>query len=563
MDAQTSGHLSGVLKEFKWQYGSVFGFSAVANFLLLAPSWYMLQVYDRVLTSYDENTLLGLSLIVAFLYVIYALLEKYRGFVLINIAEKLDESVVPKIYGLLLNQSSLSTVPSKNTLNDLNVIKQFLTGQSIISFLDVPWVPIYLITIAALHPELGLAALGSVLLLLILAVINQAATGDRVHKAEEARLQEHKLVTNTINNIDSIRAMGMGPAFKRDLGGIRKKYLTNLLDASIRGSGLSSLAKFFRIAIQSFLLGYGAYLAINQELTAGMMIAASILLGRALAPIEGVTNAWRQLAEFKKAYRNLNATLSSSYQSNYSIEFERPKGKIELVNVSLMLRSAGKPTLEGFNLAINPGESLAIIGPSGAGKSSLLKILCGVYQPSSGRVLIDGSDIAFRNMESLGKYIGYLSQTIELFPGTIAQNIARFGELESKAVLQAAENCGAHDTILSLPEGYETVLGDFGSGLSEGQKRKVGLARAIYKNPSLVFLDEPGTGLDDKSMAGVFNLLSLLKGENVTLVYTTHQPTLAQLADRILLLIDGQIKMHGPSAQIIQVLQDKGRGGGA
>ena len=563
MDDKYPRSIFKILKTFKWQYLSVFGFSAVANFLLLAPSWYMLQVYDRVLTSYDENTLLGLSLIVVFLYVIYALLEKYRGFVLINIAEKLDESVTPEIYELLLNKSSSPTAPSRNTLNDLNVIKQFLTGQPIISFLDVPWVPIYLITIAALHPGLGWVALGSVLLLLILAVINQAATSDKVQKAEEARLKEHKLVANTINNIDSIRAMGMTSAFKRDLAVIRKKYLSNLLDASIRGAGLSSLAKFFRIAIQSMLLGYGAYLAINQEITAGMMIAASILLGRALAPIEGVTNAWKQLAEFKKAYRNLDAALSNSNPRNYSIEFDRPKGKIELVNVSLMLRSVGKPTLEGLNFTINPGESLAIIGPSAAGKTSLLKILCGVYKPSGGQVLIDGSDIAFRNMESLGKYIGYLSQTIELFPGTIAQNIARFGELESKAVLKAAENCGAHDTIVSLPEGYETKLGDFGSGLSEGQKRKVGLARAIYKNPSLVFLDEPGTGLDDTSMAGLFNLLALLKRENVTLAYTTHQPALAQLADRILLLIDGQIKMYGPSAQIMQALQGNGKGGGA
>ena len=522
---------------------------------MLSPAWYMLQVYDRVLTSYDENTLLGLSLLAVFFYIIYALLERYRGFMLVDISEKIDEEIISDLHDGILDNSQKGKGKQRNYLDDLNAIKQFLTGQSMVSFLDTPWVPIYLVTIAMLHPNMGWLALLSVLTLFGIAVLNEKLTRNKIHEAESSKLLERKLISNAMSASESIQAMGMRNVFHKKFIHIHSEYLSHLLDASINGVTVSSISKFFRLFIQSILLGYGAYLAINQQITAGMIIASSILLGRALAPIEGIINSWKQLAEFRKSYANLNIFLQARYNAQNSIEFGRPKGKIELHEISLRLRETGGLTLDEINLTINDGESLAIIGPSGAGKTSLVKILCGIYKPTKGKVLVDGVDLAFRNLGDLGKYVGYLSQTTELCSGKIAQNIARFGDLDSNAVLKAAKLSGLHDTLIQLPEGYETILGDSGYGLSEGQKKKIGLARAIYQDPAMVFLDEPGSGLDEASMASLVELIKSLKERGATLIFTTHQPSLAQLADKILVLVNGRMKLYGKRSDVVNSLK--------
>jgi PrtD family type I secretion system ABC transporter len=549
--------INNYLKYINWKLGSLFAFSAFINILLLIPAWYMLQVYDRVLTSYDENTLFGLTAIAIFLYLIYGLLERYRGLLLIEISVGLEEKITPVLYKVILDTNTKHQSSEKNALSDLNIIKQFLTGQPMLAFLDIPWIPVYLLTIAMLHPNLGLATLVSIIFLFILALLNDKFTKLELLDAHKALSNERRLVSNTISVSDSVQVMGMRSSQIKEIASIRGNYLNHLIKASYRGVNFSSVSKFSRLLIQSLLLGYGAYLAIHQEITAGMIIAASILLGRALAPIDGVISAWRQVDEFKKSVLSLDKILRNQISKEYSVELGRPRGRIELINVSLRLRESGKSTLDGVNLIIEAGESLAIVGPSGAGKTSLLKVISGIYKPSEGQVLIDGSDLAFRDHDNLGKYVGYLSQTSELLYGKISSNIARFDGVDNEAVLRAAEITGAHRDIVSLPEGYETELGDLGFGLSEGQKKKIGLARAIYRDPAMVYLDEPTAGLDDASILSIVKLIQLLKQQGSTLIYTTHQANLAQLSDKILVMVDGKIRKYGKSAEIIQLLGSK------
>lgn len=521
----------------------------------------MLQVYDRVLTSYDDNTLLGLSLIVVFLYLVYALLERYRGLLLVGVSEALDADLVPQLHSAILRPSIKDRQKELSGLTDLNIVKQFLTGQPILSLLDTPWVLVYLGAIALLHPSLGLVALVSAALLFILALINQRLTDGKLADAQRATISERRLVSNVLGASESIQTMGMRVSLAARLAQVRSGYLDNLLVASLRGVNLSGISKFFRTLIQSVALGYGAYLAINGEMTAGMIIAGSILLGRALAPIEGIINSWKQLAEFKKSYTNLDEIVRSNPGVEYSVELGRPTGKLQLVDVSLRLRDHGAHTLDKVNLVVEAGETLAVIGPSGAGKTSLLKVLCGIYKPQQGQALIDGSDLAFRDLDALGQHLGYLAQTTELLAGKASENIARFSDVDSQAVIKAAQLSGAHEMLTALPEGYETVLGDAGHGLSEGQKRKIGLARAIYRDPSIVFLDEPGTGLDDASLLSVVRVIQALKTCKTTLVFTTHQPSLARLADKIAVMVDGQIRLFGPRAEVLEKIG--GKGGGA
>lgn len=543
-----------LLASYRPAYFSVLGFSAIVNLLMLAPSWYMLQVYDRVLTSHDITTLLGLSLIVVFLYFIYALLERYRGLVLVQVAQALDDKIAPLLQANILNPSGQHREEEASSLSDLNSIKNFLTGQPILALLDTPWVVIYLLTIFLLHPALGWLAVASSCFLLLIALLSQISTKKPSQTAQEQIQKERLLVSNALAASDSIRVMGMNTALLQQLKQTRQAYLNAIELASSRGVNWSALSKFFRTLIQSSVLGIGAYLAIQNQMSAGMMIAASILLGRTLSPIEALINSWKPISEFKKAFSNLENTLEKTNSKVHSIELARPTGKLELKQVLLRLRPHGKATLNQVSLQIKAGSTVAIIGPSGAGKTSLLKTLAGIITPTEGQAFIDGSDLAFRDLISMGQYVGYLSQSTDLMAGKISENIARFADIDNAAVLKAAQLTGAHQVALSLPEGYETILSDYGQGLSEGQKRKIALARALYKVPAIVFLDEPGTGLDDASLMAVIHSIQTLKASATTLVFTTHQPRLAQLADYIILMVDGQIRMQGPSQEIMAQL---------
>jgi len=557
MKTNQHNHLKEILHSFKSEYLSILSFSAVINILMLVPSWYMLEIYDRVLSSRDDNTLLGLSLIAVFLYLVYALLERSRGLVLVNISEGIDAEISPKLHQRILTPGANANQGDIASINDLNTVKQFLTGQPILSFLDTPWVVIYLAVITIIHPYLGLLALFSAVFLFILAILNQRLTQAGLSKAQSAGIQERTLINNAINSSESTVVMGMRPVIKRALKSIRNDYLANLIIASNRGVHLSAITKFFRVLIQSAILGFGAYLAIRNEISAGMIIAASIMLGRTLAPIEGVINSWKQLSEFKKSFSNLDNALNMMHDHQHSVSLGRPEGTYDLINLSLKLRETGAPSLQDINLKIRSGEVIAIIGPSGAGKTSLLKILAGIYTPSSGHILLDGLDLRQRDKDELGQHIGYLSQSTDLLAGKVSENIARFGHIDSEKVINAAKKVGAHEMILNLPMGYESILNDGGHGISEGQRRRIALARAFYDDPQIYLLDEPGNSLDDLAVAGLASAIKNLGMAKACCIFTTHQINLASLADKVMLIIDGQIRLYGPTKEVLAKIVTK------
>ena len=543
--------LTTLIYSYKKEYISIFVFSAVINILMLVPSWYMLEVYDRVLTSRDDNTLLGLSLIVIFLYTIYALLERARGLVLVSVSEGIDEKVAPKLHQVILTAGSQQKTTDVASIADLNTIKQFLTGQPILSFLDTPWTIIYLLVISMMHAGMGLFAFISTIILFLLAIINQRLTEEKLSTAQRVSLEERKLVNNAAASSDSTMVMGMRPSLQQALKKIRNEYLKNLIVASVRGVNLSSLTKFFRALIQSAILGYGAYLAIRNEISPGMIIAGSVLLGRILAPIEGVINSWKQLSEFKRAYTSLDHVISNLEEQQHTVKLEKPKGFYELINVTLKLRKDGLPTLEGLNLKIEPNQVVAIIGPSGAGKTSLLKTIAGIYKPSEGKVTLDGTDLLHRNQDHMGQHIGFLGQSTDLLAGKVSENIARFGVIDSEKIIDAAKKTGAHDMILHLPKGYETELGDLGVGVSEGQRRRIALTRAFYGAPQIYLLDEPGSSLDEPSINSLADAINTIKKQNLSCIFTTHQINLAQLADKVILIVDGKIRLYGPTKEVM------------
>lgn len=547
--------LKKILAAHKFEYFSVFVYTAFINVLMLSPSWYMLEVYDRVLTSKDVNTLWGLSLILAFLYFIYGNLERYRGLILVGVSEAIDRKFVPLVQDSFFQKNR--PYVDKVSITDLNNFKQFLTGQPALAFLDAPWFLIYVVTIYLLHPMLGVLAILSIIILFALAILNHLLSSSKLDQSNRYMIIEKEMIDNVTNAHETLSVMGMKENLLGQLNSLRDLFLDNLALASYRAISISAITKFTRLVIQSCALGYAAYLAIDNQISAGVIIACSILLGRALSPIEGIINSWKQLSEFKVAGSRLESVLEAKVRDRHSVKLGRPEGWIELKDADLILRSEGRPTLSKVNVSIKSGETLAIIGPSGSGKTSLLKLMAGIYQPNSGQVLLDSSDLNCRDKSELGLYIGYLGQSTELLSGKISKNIARFSDVDSHKVINAAILADAHGMILSLPEGYETTLGNYGSGLSEGQKRKVGLARALYDDPAILFLDEPGNGLDEISVNNVLSTLKKLKQDKKTIILTTHQSQFVELADKVVLLVDGQIKLFGARDAVLKQLRSK------
>lgn len=549
--------LVNIIKSYKGAYISIFIFSAIINILILAPAWYMLQVYDRVLTSFDENTLLGLSLIVLFLFLIYGILDRYRRLILVSSTEGLDEKILEKIKSKFVHGDYKTTKKLKNSFYDLNQIKQFLTGQAILSFIDAPWFFIYILVIFLIHFHLGLIALVSAIILFILAIINQKMSGSKFDNASKSMTDENRFIDNIVNSAESSHVMGMNKDLFERLVNSREDSLNNMYHANKDSAWINSLTRFFRILVQSLILGYAAYLAINEQISFGMIIAASILLGRTLAPLEGVINNWKQYLSFKKSFFRLNETYKNSPDNYQNIDLGKPEGIIETKNIHYNIGKDNFDTIKKIDLKIIPGESLVIVGPSGAGKTTLLKTLCGIYKPHKGEITLDGGHLEKRDKSKIGEYFGYLSQSNILLEGKISENICRFGEIDDKEVIEASKKANIHNFIVNLQNGYETELGNFGSGLSDGESRRIAIARAIYRNPKILFLDEPNLSLDNESLVSLIGLINNFKQNNKTLVYTTHVPDLASLADKALLLIKGEIKAYGNTKEIIPHLKGK------
>lgn len=548
--------LAEVLFRLRRTFYALAAFSGVINVLMLTPAVYMLQVYDRALVSSNVTTLLMLTVLVVGLYVLMALLEVVRSSVLIRVGNRLDMMLNKRVFGAAFerNLRRAGGNPAQ-ALQDLSQVRQFLTGNGLFAFFDAPWTPIFLLVIALVHPLLGLITLIGSILLIALAYLTEVSTRKPLAEANQSALASGAFANNNLRNAEVIEAMGMLPAIRQRWFGNHLRTLEMQTLASDRAAYINGTTRFVRITLQSLILGTGALLAIEGKITPGMMIACSILAGRALAPVELAISTWKQLLTSRSSWERLNTLLSDFPAHKPGMPLPKPQGMVAVEGAYTTAPGSPVTILRGVSLSVAPGEALGIIGPSAAGKSTLARLLVGVWPATAGKVRLDGADVYQWDKEELGPWLGYLPQDVELFDGSIAENIARFGEIDGEAVILAAQQAGVHEMILRLPQGYDTPLGADGGSLSGGQKQRIGLARALYGEPSLIVLDEPNASLDDVGEAALIKALVDLKQRGKTLVLISHRPTVMNIVDKVLVLREGAVQMFGSRDEVFSALR--------
>jgi ATP-binding cassette subfamily C exporter for protease/lipase len=545
------------LRSFKSTFYTVGVFSAIINLLMLAPSLYMLQVYDRVLGSRNDITLLMLSILVLGAFLFMGALELIRSFVLVRVGAQFDMVLNKRIYTAAFEQNLKQAGGNAGqALADLTNLRQFLTGNALFAFFDAPWFPIYLIVIFVFEPVLGFFALSGTVILAILAVVNERVTKEPLAEANSMSIRANTLATNNLRNAEVIESMGMLPNLMGRWFKLHGRFLGIQASASQKAGLISALTKFVQMSMSSLVLGVGALLVLDNKITPGMMIAASILLGRTLQPVQQVIAVWKSVSSTRSAYERLDALLEENPAREIGMALPKPQGALVVDNVTAAPPGTRVPVVKGLSIAITPGDVLGVLGPSGSGKSTLARLLVGVWPTMMGKVRLDGADIYQWNKAELGPYIGYLPQDVELFSGSISENIARFGDVDADQVVQAAKRAGVHELILQFPDGYNTMLGDGGAGLSGGQKQRLGLARAMYGDPSLIVLDEPNSNLDDVGELALQAAVMDLRQRGKTIVMISHRPGVVNVTTKLLLMRDGVVHMFGPTAQVLAALQE-------
>jgi ATP-binding cassette subfamily C exporter for protease/lipase len=546
-----------ILLSFKGTFYTVGTFSAIINLLALIPSLYMLQVYDRVLSSRNEITLLMLTLMMLGGFLFSSALELIRSFVLVRVGAQFDMQLNKRLYTAAFEQNLKQAGGNAGqALTDLTTLRQFLTGNALFAFFDAPWFPVYLIVIFFFEPWLGLFATCGVVILVILAIVNERVTYQPLKEANSMAIASNTAATNNLRNAEVIESMGMLPNLMSRWFKLHGKFLSLQAQASQKAGTITAVTKFFQMSLSSSVLGLGALLVLDNRITSGMMIAASILLGRTLAPVQQLIGVWTSWSSTRSAFERLTSLLEANPAREAGMELPKPEGRLSVEAVHAAPPGARTPVVKGVSFAIQPGDVLGVVGPSGSGKSTLARLLVGVWPTMMGKVRLDGADIYTWNKAELGPNVGYLPQDIELFSGTVAENIARFGEIDSEKVVQAAKRAGVHDLILHFPEGYDTKLGDGGAGLSGGQKQRLGLARAMYDDPSLIVLDEPNSNLDEAGEQALVNAVLDLRQRGKTIVLITHRPSAISVTTKLLLMNDGGVQMFGPTKDVLAALNE-------
>jgi ATP-binding cassette, subfamily C, bacterial exporter for protease/lipase len=550
--------LAEILFSFRRAFYTAGLFSMFINVIGLVPSIYMLQVYDRVLQSRNVTTLIMLTVIMLGFYLMLGMLELARSKLLIRIGAQLDMKLNSRVFVASFEKNlKRAGGNAGQALGDLTNVRQFLTGNGLFAFFDAPWAPIYLAVIFFFDPWLGVFALFAALILFSLAWATELSTRKPLAEATQIAASANNYATNNLRNAEVIEAMGMLDNLRHRWLQKQMRFLSLQNEASDKAASISAATKSVRIAVQSLVLGGGALLVIEGQLTPGGMIAASILLGKALQPVEMAIGVWKQLLGARTAYHRLEELLQEHPERPSGMELPAPAGRLLLEEV--MAAAPGSQALilkqVGFNVA--PGEIVGVIGPSASGKSTLARLLVGVWPTLGGKVRLDGADVYTWDKNLLGPSVGYLPQDIELFEGTIAENIARFGDVDADQVVEAAKLAGVHDMILRFPNGYDTQIGDSGSVLSGGQRQRIAFARAIYGNPSFVVLDEPNSNLDDVGEAALVHAIQELKRRGTTVILITHRTSIISVVDKLLLLVDGALQLYGPRDQVLLAIQQR------
>lgn len=531
-------------------------FSFVINLLYLVPALFMLQVFDRVIPTNSRETLwvllAGVGAALAILFVLDYVrlrLQHLSG----NIV---DERLSPPVVHAVVTATARSPLNARpDAMRDIATLRGLFSANGLTALMDAPWIVVYVAVIAFFHPALGLGAAGAAIVMIGLAWLNDRMSRKALDAVQKETRSASRYVEGSLRNAEVLQAMGMT---ERLLGRWRKQQdeALALQGATSHSSVMFSAAsRFLRQGVQVMMMSIGAYLVLTQSASAGVMIATTVLLGRALQPVEQIVGSWRVLNEARSAYRRLRDLCGYFDKGEPQMSLPRPVGELRVEGVSLRLPGTEKLALTGVSLNLAAGEALAIIGASAAGKSTLARLLTGIWQPTIGTVRLDGADLSAWPRSELGPWIGYVPQDVELFDGTVADNIGRLSKSDPKAVIAAAKRANAHDMILQLPKGYDTPIGEAGARLSPGQRQRIALARAMYGDVRLVVLDEPNASLDAEGEIALAHALSSLRAEGVTSIVVTHRPSLVAHVDKILILEAGQVKQFGPAGEVMKAMQ--------
>lgn len=554
--AKTAGlsELRAVRRESRVYYWAVGLFSFFANLLMLTGPLYMLQVYDRVLSSRSEATLVALSLIVIFLYGMMALLDFARGRIMGRVGARFQARLDDRVFNATLKRSATRQDQAAATgLKDLESVQRFLTSPVLMAFFDLPWTPFFLAGIALFHPWLGMLALAGGAVLVVIALISQQMQKNPAAAYTRAAFQSETMADRLRSEAEMVQAMGMRRAALSRWKQARGTALQGQLRLADVGGGFTTLTRALRLLLQSAMLGLGAWLVLRAEMTPGAMIAGSILLGRALAPIELVISQWAVVQRAHRGWHALADLLGNVPPDKMRTELPKPRARLEVHNLTVIAPGEQQAALRMVSFSVKPGQAVGIIGPSGAGKSTLARALTGLWLPASGRIRLDGATLEQYDPEKLGEYIGYLPQKVELFDGTIADNIARLSPDPSpQKVVKAAQMAAAHDMILKLPAGYDTPIHGRGSRLSGGQMQRIGLARALYGDPVLLVLDEPNSNLDNEGSNAVNAAIRAMKEDQRSVLIMAHRPAAIQECDSLLVLDQGARVAFGPRDEVLK-----------
>lgn len=534
-------------------------FSAAVNILLLTPVIYMLTVYDRVVASGSMSTLLMLTLLMIALLLSVGGFEWVRSSILIAASNRLEQTLHKRVSDATFKRALLTggLVSDAQPLADLTSLRQFLTGNGMFAVFDAPWFPIYIFVMFSFHPWFGIAGILCGAVMMVLAFTNNSATDSLLQAANEKSNQANSKFQRSLRNSEVVAALGMSEDVAKSQNKLNDEVLEKQTEASRKAAALNGLSKSFRLISQSSLLGLGAYLALNQEISPGMMIAGSLLLGRALAPIDMLVGSWKGFSLATAQYNRLKDLLERIPSEREKMSLPAPSGSLAVEQVTVIPPGSRNPVVRGVSFELQAGEMLGIVGPSASGKSTLARALLGIWPAYAGKVRLDGADIQSWDRIELGPHIGYLPQDIELFDGTIAENIARFREIRSDEVIAAAQLAGVHELILKFPQGYDTHIGSSGGALSGGQRQRIALARAVFGSPKLLILDEPNSNLDDQGEKELVQALNRIKLNGCTTLVITHRTMILQCVDKILMLKDGQLAAFGPRYDVLAALQKK------
>ena len=528
--------------------------SLVLNLALLGPALYMLQVFDRVFASRSLETLVMLSLLVALALGLAYCMDTVRARALAWCGRALERRLAPAALETVLRDAAApSGRRDKELLRDIGQLRAFLAGSGIHALFDAPWMPIYVLVIALMHPVLGLTAAVGACLLAAIAFITEKLTQEPVRRMVAGSRASAQQAEALARNAEVIVGMGMTGAAVSAWQAGQEKMLEAQARVGAATAELGALTRVARQALQVGILAVGAWLVVGLDASAGIMVAATILFGRALQPLEHLIGGWKAMVAARSAWQHIAAQPASAERPKLALP--APHGHLELARVSFAPSGNRQPLIKRVSFTLEPGQSLGVIGPSASGKTTLVRLMLGIWKPQSGEIRLDGADIAGWDRDALGEHVGYLPQDVELFAGSVAENIARLAAVDSQKVLEAARLAHAHDMILRLPQGYETQIGEAGSILSGGQRQRIALARALYGNPRLVMLDEPNASLDAAGEHALAAALAELKARGVTVVVVGHRPAMMSALDKLAVLNEGALEVFGPAAAVLARLR--------